>query len=199
MSLIPSEDLITPEAIINYKRWMAMAYVGGGWLADYQLWPLNYFLRHGRAMPFDGALTVYMGSNPVLVSGTGEEYLRMAHQIGLTAEKIIGHQKWLNENYPESYRKSVPWNDSIALADLRKNVSKDMFKTRGDVVDKGRLLNKEGIYDCDVSEGKRAIFFRNLQATSPDNRGSTARKFLNGWRNTCEVGQVAELMTSKKN
>eukprot|EP00545_Synedropsis_sp_CCMP1620_P001493 CAMPEP_0119011034 /NCGR_PEP_ID=MMETSP1176-20130426/5409_1 /TAXON_ID=265551 /ORGANISM="Synedropsis recta cf, Strain CCMP1620" /LENGTH=303 /DNA_ID=CAMNT_0006963793 /DNA_START=64 /DNA_END=972 /DNA_ORIENTATION=- len=181
MTLIPSEDLITPEAIRNYKRWMAMAYVGGGWLADFQLWPLNYFLRHGRALPYDGALTVYMGTNPVLVSGTGEEYLRLARQIGQTADKMIGHQKWLNENYPESYQKSVLWNDSIALMELRKNISKDMFKVRGDVVDKGRLQDKDGIFDCAVSEGKRGIFFRALKAKSPENRGSTARKFLNGW------------------
>jgi hypothetical protein len=198
MALIPSEDLITAVAIRNYKRWMAMAFVGGGWLADYQLWPLNYFLRHGRALPYDGAMTVYMGPNPVLLSGTAEEYLRMAHQIGLTAEKMIGHQKWLNENYPESYKKSVPWNDAIALQELRKNVSKDMFKVRADVMD-SRKMTQDGVYDCGVTEGKRAVFFRALQAKSPDNRGGVARKVLNGWRNACEVGQVSELVASKKN
>ena len=135
MSLIPDAGLVSDEAIVNYKRWIAMAFVGGGWLADYHVWPLNYFLQNGRVLPHDGAITIYMGTNPVLVSGTGDEFLRMAQQIGQTADKMIGHQKWLNENYPEQYKKNVPWNDSIALVDLRKNVSKDMFKSRGDVVE----------------------------------------------------------------
>ena len=196
MSLIPDASLINPEAIRNYKRWMAMAFVGGGWLSDYTVWPLNYFLQHGRVLPYDGALTSYMGTNPVLLSGTGEEYLRMVHQIGQTAEKVIGHQKWLNENYPESYKKSAVWNDAVALQELRK-VSKDMFKTRGDVTERARITAKDdGSIDCDVTNGKRAIFYRGLTTNAQENRGTQARKFLNQWRTTCGVAQSAGLQVA---
>jgi hypothetical protein len=198
MSLIPDAGLVSDEAIVNYKRWIAMAFVGGGWLADYHVWPLNYFLQNGRVLPHDGAITIYMGTNPVLVSGTGDEFLRMAQQIGQTADKMIGHQKWLNENYPEQYKKNVPWNDSIALVDLRKNVSKDMFKSRGDVVERSRVLGKSGVVDCDASAGKRAVYFRGLSGTNDANRGTVARKFLNQWRAACGVTQATELVVSKK-
>lgn len=194
MAMIPDGELIPEEAIRNYKRWMAMAAVGGGWMADINLFPLNYFLRHGRDLPYDGQLTTYMGPNAILVSGTGDEYLRMVHQIGGTAEKIIGHQKWLNENYPEAFKARVEWNDGIALKELRDKVSKDMFKVRGDVVEKGRIMKKDSQdIDCEVSNGKRAVYFRGLAPKPGESRGTIARKFLNSWRAACEVGQVAEL------
>lgn len=194
MELIPDDDLIPEEAIRNYKRWIAMASVGGGWMADMNVWPLNYFLRHGRVMPYDGQLTSYMGTNPVLMSGTGDEYLRMVHQIGSTAQKMIGHQKWLNDNYPEAFKARVEWSDSIALKELREKVSKDMFKVRADVVERGRVMKKDSQdVDCDASNGKRAVLFRGLASRAGESRGTIARKFLNSWRAACEVGQVPEL------
>lgn len=196
MKMIPDDSMLSRDSLPNYRRWMAMAAAGGGWMCDYTVWPLNYFLQHGRVLPYDGAITTYMGASPVLVSGSGDEFRRMVHQIGQTAGKIIDRQKWLNENSPELFRKFVNWNDAVALQELRKNVSKDMFKVRGDVVDRSRLANEDGAFDCNASNGKRAVFFRGLTGNAYENRGTQARKFLNQWRAACGVAQAAELQAA---
>lgn len=109
LSHISDPTLIDDKALSNYKRWMAMTVVGGGWMADINTWPLNYFLRHGRVLPHDGMLTIYQGPQPSLVSGIGSEYFRIAQQIGNHAEKTIGKQKMINENFPEKAQKKMLW------------------------------------------------------------------------------------------
>ena len=196
MQMITDDSMLGRDAIPNYRRWMAMAAAGGGWMSDYTVWPLNYFLQHGRVLPYDGVITTYMGASPVLVSGSGDEFRRIVHQIGPTAGKIIDRQKWLNENSPEQFKKFANWNDAVALQELRKNVSKDMFKVRSEVVDRSRLVNADGAFDCSASNGKRAVIFRGLTATAQENRGTQARKFLNQWRASCGVAQAAELQAA---
>ena len=197
MQLIPDDPMLGRGAIPNYRRWMAMAVVGGGWMCDYTVWPLNYFLQHGRVLPYDGALTTYMGASPILVSGSGEEYRRIVHKMGPTAAKLVDRQKWLNDNSPELFKKSVNWSDAVALQELRKSVSKDMFKIRGDVVERGRLFKDDDSFDCNVSNGKKAIYFRGLAGTPEQNRGTQARKFLNNWRAACGVTQASDLVGSR--
>jgi hypothetical protein len=197
MSFLPLDEL-TPDSIRAYKRWIAMASIGGGWLCDYKVFPLNHFLHHGRKLPYDGALTVYMGTNPVLVSGSADEYLRLAYQIGPTASKMIEHQKWMNENYPESYKKNFIWTDAAALQELRKSVSKDMFKLRGDVIEKNRIVidGDESNIDCEGATGKRAIYYRVLVTTPEESKGIQASRFVNQWRAACEIGMATELPAS---
>lgn len=119
-----NDPMLGRGALSNYRRWMAMASVGGGWLCDYTVWPLNYFFQHGRVLPYDGAITANMGASPVLVSGSADEYRRIVHKIGPTASKLLDCQKSLNENSAELFRKSVNWSDAVALQELRKSFSK---------------------------------------------------------------------------
>ena len=198
MKLIPNSPLLRGDVLPSYRRWMAMAAVGGGWMCHFTVFPLNYFLQHGRVLPHDGAMTTYMGTSPVLVSGNGDEYRRLVRHIGQTASKMVQHQEFLNENYPENFKKFVVWNDGVALQELRKTISQDMFKTRSDVTERSRMENADGSVDCDVARGKKAVFYRGLAPTPNENRGAQARKFMNLWRAACGVSQSSDLVSSAK-
>lgn len=193
MGPLMSESLIAPDAVLEYKRWLAMAGAGGGWMADINTFPLNYFIRHGRTLPNDGMLTIYGVTIPALVSGTGNEYLRAAKQIGATFEKQIGNQKMLNENFPEKFKKRVDWNVKKALDEMRKK-SKDMFKSRNEVWAAKRELmtNVWTPEECQLTEGKRVVQFGFINLKTKEG-GTAARKFINMWRNTCPNTQVAEI------
>lgn len=75
-----------------YIRWLAMAANGGGWMCDYDVFPIplsSKYLQphhdHDHDLPHDGKLTVYEftreGGVPSLISGTAEEWDRMAHAV----------------------------------------------------------------------------------------------------------------------
>ncbi|KAJ8041456.1 hypothetical protein HOLleu_12277 [Holothuria leucospilota] len=61
----------------NFIRHVAMATVGGGWMADYDTLPLHF--PPCNEIPFNGSFTVWSRFVPALVSGHGDEYTRVAH------------------------------------------------------------------------------------------------------------------------
>lgn len=81
--------------------------------------------------------------------------------------------------------------DAIALKELKKQ-SPDIFKGRQDVVSFRKLFDEDKM-QCEISDGKRAVFFPDLKPSPGKPRGAVARKYLNTWRATCEVGQAEEI------
>ncbi|KAJ8021941.1 hypothetical protein HOLleu_39286 [Holothuria leucospilota] len=70
--------------IACFMRYLAMAAVGGGWMSDYDVLP---FRLSGCIEPLnDGGYTVYEGYFPGLVSGTSQEFTRVA--------KIMANVDW---------------------------------------------------------------------------------------------------------
>lgn len=70
-----------------FMRWLAMAAVGGGWMSDYDTFPLRrvVFQDNVNEMPYGGRLTLYdrvkAGGVPSVVSGSRKEWDRLAHLI----------------------------------------------------------------------------------------------------------------------
>jgi hypothetical protein len=198
ISMLSDEPMISPDVVFEFKRWLAMAGVGGGWMADVNAFPLNYFIRHGRTLPNDGMLTVYGGTVPALVSGTGKEYLRVLKQAAATFEKAVEEQKAWNDNSPSKFKKYVDWNMKRALDHLRKKVSKDMFKSRAEIwIAKKDLCHVLWTPEnCQLTDTKRVVQFGFINLKTKD-AGLTARKFLNMWRNACPNTPVVEIDTPK--
>ncbi|KAJ8041451.1 hypothetical protein HOLleu_12267 [Holothuria leucospilota] len=60
-----------------FLRYIAMAVVGGGWMSDYDLFPLHF--PPCTKTLFNGTLTVCSAFVPCLVSASAADYLRVAH------------------------------------------------------------------------------------------------------------------------
>lgn len=177
-----------------------MAAIGGGWMSDYDTFPLNHFLRHGRKLPFDGELTVWAGHVPALVSGSGFEYRRIAKKIGESMQKHVNQQKNINAyGRSEDFRNHLQWSDMLALSELYNKVSKDMYIKKFDILNGADALQIENwtAADCEMSTGKRAIHFSHKAMDvgkqvyrGAIHRGTVARQFLNTWHWTCPYTMV---------
>lgn len=178
-----------------------MAAVGGGFMSDYDTFPLNHFLRHGRKLPFDGELTVWAGHVPALVSGSASEYFRVAKQIGYSIQKHALEQKHINLHGPkEAFRNHLPWSDMMALAEIYKT-SEDMYIKRYDVVNGIEALQVEEWTSahCSITDGMRAVHFSHKAMDMGKqayrgavHRGTVARQFLNAWHKVCDYTPVAD-------
>ena len=170
-------------------------------MSDYDTFPLNHFLRHGRKLPFDGELTVWSNHGPALVSGNGSEYLRMAKRIGISMQKHVAEQQYINLHGPrEAYRYHVPWSDMLALSEIYK-FSNDMYIKKFEVVHAADVLQVEQWTEahCYMTDGMRAIHFSHKAMSvgkqayrGAIHRGTVARQFLNTWHNVCKYTPVAD-------
>lgn len=143
-----------------YYRWLAMAAVGGGWMSDYDVFPVRHVDEgdhsdHNKAfLPGDGYFTVHAivsgsaGSGiPCFMSGTADEWEKMAFNI---LDNGAAHQD------------ERMWTDMFALMDLRhQNSKQEIFNWRDTVVPGqdvllGHLWKKE---ECDIIDGREAVHF----------------------------------------
>ena len=84
-------------------RWVAMSNVGGGWMTDYDVFPLRSF--ETQTSPNNGALTVHDRFIPDLVSGSSDEWIRVAKAIvGGLLEKDA-EKKVEARSYPAAKKK----------------------------------------------------------------------------------------------
>ena len=194
-------EFLTWLVFAGYIRWIAMAAVGGGFMADYDTFPLNHFLRHGRKLPFDGELTVWAGHVPALVSGSASEYFRIAKQIGQSIQKHAMEQKYMNLHGPkDAFRNHLPWSDMLALAEIYKT-SDAMYIKKYDVVKGIDVLQVEEWTSahCSMTNGMRAVHFSHKAMEMGKqayrgaiHRGTVARQFLNTWHKVCNYTPVAD-------
>lgn len=68
----------------NLLRWLAVARVGGRWMADYDV---SVFSRPPAKLPNEGYLTVHGGATPSVVSGKSSEFLRIAEMFAYTYDQ----------------------------------------------------------------------------------------------------------------
>lgn len=103
-----------------FIRHLAMANVGGGWMADYDVVPLA--LPACAAPSNDGLFTTHEGHVPSLVSATASEYLRVS--------RLFGTVPWAS--HPELFtvngRPHV--SDMHALKFLNRDGSVKVFENR---------------------------------------------------------------------
>jgi len=113
------ENCVSQYDMACYKRWIAMAAAGGGFMSDYDVFPMNDFRAIGEELPNDGNLTIWENSWPSLVSGSNEEYRRISQRIGEVMANYI---------------------DSYYSGDSSKTANK---KCGSDIISLGDLYNKE--------------------------------------------------------
>uniref|UniRef100_A0A7S2EKI7 Uncharacterized protein n=1 Tax=Ditylum brightwellii TaxID=49249 RepID=A0A7S2EKI7_9STRA len=183
-----------------FIRWIAMAAVGGGWMCDYDVFPLNPFDAEGFDLPNYGRLTVHQGivqrsATPSLVSGSGEEFTRMAYL--------------LIQNYIEHLDADL-WTDMFALQDLGKQTIYDeggnprhYFEIMISVIDVEKVLQGEEsrVEACKETWNKRAIHFSHhglrsgvlLPGETVDQRAEIAIRWTEWWKENCEITEPYEV------
>lgn len=145
-----------------FYRWLAMAVVGGGWMSDYDVFPLGNGSGHpteaqSPELPHFGTFSIYsvvpgsIGAGiPCLMSGADTEWERMAFTI---LQNGMEHQ---NEKH---------WTDMFSLMDLR--FSTYLYNWSDEVVS-AELVLPQYLFsekDCDLTKDKRAVHFSHSAMT----------------------------------
>jgi len=172
-----------------YMRWLAMAAVGGGFLSDYDIFPIRQVTYDGIHLPNDGKMTFYdqafNGAIPCLVSGSFNEFDRMS--------------KLMIESTLKNLHSS--WNELEAIFDVYKQ-DRDAFVAMNGVLRAERALThnylfKDEKYCRNLASSSWAIHFSHnsiLQAkdygyldkkVAFNQRPTIAEKFLNEWNSKC--------------
>jgi len=94
-----------------FFRWLAMASHGsGGWMADYDTFPMGITVTTGLNLPNNGQFTSYKMHVPALLSGTAEEWERVSH---LLLDQVAKEKKEPVDGGPPN-----GYSDMMALYDL---------------------------------------------------------------------------------
>jgi hypothetical protein len=139
-----------------FYRWISMVVVKGGWMSDYDTFPLErvrWSTNAGgdpRFLPNDGALTVHelskKGGVPSLVSGNGDEWFRLAvAQVDNASDhKGVTH-----------------WSDMKAMQDLFQQSGGKFYKMEENVVMASVLLGNKALDRdlCTWLKPKYAVHF----------------------------------------
>ena len=183
-----------------YVRWLAMAANGGGWMCDYDVFPIptsSELNREGRDLPYKGKLTVYEytrdGGVPSLVSGTAEEWERVALLlIDKSFDKSIASDMYalidLHHSDPENF---VLANKVLKghFAMKEKEVRESMCRAWGDFM-------AIHISHYAVSVGKESgRLHKDMQ---PRHRPKIASEWMSEWINVCGKKKDASNKVRKK-
>jgi hypothetical protein len=161
-----------------FLRWLAMSVVSGGWMSDYDTFPLHQFLP---TLPNQGRLTVHEhsknGGVPSLVSGSGAEYHRLA--------AVLIENAWNH--------KADIWSDMFALHDVYVASGGTIYMKDGHVVP-GQVITKHTRSDriCKRTYAKYAVHFSHYamdfggtEGAKADDRSTIALRWLKEWRGLC--------------
>jgi len=177
---------------IGFYKYLAAGMAGGGWVSDFDTFPLLRSRWGGKGnaafLPNKGNLTVYEltadGALPVpsLVSGTADEWFRLAKNQVANAREHNAESKW---------------NDMKAMQDMHKKSKGTIVKVEDAVVPGDTLLKKMNVNsdDCEGLRNKLAIHFSHFSldqtkqwktaAEGAKQRASLSRKWTKNYINAC--------------
>lgn len=167
-------------------RWLAMAGAGGGWLADYDAFPLRDF-RH-EELPNGGEMTIYEAVAPILTSGTAEAWEN-------TAKYLLEHATKCGR---ASNGRFSFWTDTLGVLDAWRDPNCTLHVHR-QVLDGRKAFTEQRLTleDCNKRpfRGKRVVHFGHfamLEAPAvdpelrlPRHRVTIAKQWLPTWTSAC--------------
>ena len=154
-------------------------------MSDYDVFPLHDFRRDGRILPNNGTLTLHNRLCPSLVSGSGDEWTRVAEEmIDYAAENEIN-------------------SDQKALAALFVDNS-DLFEQDWSVTQKVFNASEWDVNDCgeQTPQSMRAVHFAHTPVKralkegklpkewSVRNRAEVATHFMEQWLRRCGARKI---------
>lgn len=175
-----------------FYRWLAMAVVKGGWLSDYDTFPLGRVQWNGNGnpefLPHDGALTVHEksknGGVPSLVSGNGDEWYRLAKAQAENARSHSAQSHWsdmkaMQDLFQQSDGKFYLMTENVVMGDamLRtKSIDRDLCKW---------LQAKYAVHFSHYSMHRSGRFKDGFEGAR--NRARVGREWILEYRQTCAI------------
>ena len=181
-----------------FYRWLAVAAAGGGWMSDYDIYPLHADPTvYGHKLPNNGKLTSHCSYSPCIVSGSENEWNRIIPLMMHTLKK----------------RSDKLWSDMFATRNLihlnqiigERNYGKYLFQTYcfvpnflkvnvHEVHNNAFLINdsqSDGVQKtCLGTKRKMAIHFSHFSCSKAvfcdGDRGEALTKWIDHWRETCK-------------
>ena len=181
---------------LSFMRWIAMAHVGGGWYADYDVFPIRDFPAE---LPNNGTMTIYDVMSPTLASGNADEWTK-------TLDALLEDAVETQNLAGTTDRHNLFWTDSLGILNL---VANDRFAPKREKRVAQPYGAKDPILtsnDCDVKSfrSRWVVHFGQEMVQSaefvpnhlriPNGRLSLAREWLPKWRAKCY--QTASLSTT---
>jgi len=154
----------------------------GGWLCDYDTFPLNIQVEDGFELPNNGKFTSYEAHVPSLLSGSAEEWRLLTQTL-------------MDES--ERYKGDEILSDMNVLSQL---IEKGIIDGSQELVWNGYALSSPDVIVCRQLHNKKAIHFSHGQShfavengllpkipkgQHAETRGTTSREFLKLWRTQC--------------
>ena len=166
-----------------FYRWLAVAAVGGGWMSDMDVLPLNFpqpdeYFKDGRFAIYSTA-PGNSGGIPCLMSGSASEWERLAFSV---VENAVAHQ---NEYF---------WSDMFASIDIYQQ-NRDSY----DLLDlMGEVMKVDWDEDtCNQYNNKLAAHFSHsavhkIGLHDINLRSTLSNDWLNEWRASCKGYETVE-------
>jgi len=188
-----------------FYRWLAMAASsGGGWMADYDTYPLNLYqnTNYGYELPNNGSFTSNIFFVPNLLSGSESEWNRMV-QLLFQSYRKNRHVFWsdmrsmyeiIREN-PNAY---IHTKNAINLHTVYSKLPSDINNVvEYDELDMDEVAVKNNPFDlkkfCFLTKGKLAVHCSHKSCEKvgfcENNRGPILNKWVRIWRDQCLFDQ----------
>lgn len=181
-------------------RWLAMATAGGGWMCDYDTFPTNFPMGEGTFLPNGGRFTSFESHTPSLLSGTAEEWTRVAELLVDAIPRIKDQDIKSDMHAFLELRKDG--NHDVDFKEARLNLRegfpylKPLSYTSGRVVDckkmaGGRAIHLAHRYSREsYEEGMFPLLLVSSAEEAVSRRGQAARIFMADWRHQCGGSNV---------
>mmetsp|Transcript_32723 Transcript_32723/g.48457 ORF Transcript_32723/g.48457 Transcript_32723/m.48457 type:complete len:344 (+) Transcript_32723:99-1130(+) len=191
-SILTDEECVGEYDMACVKRWIAMANVGGGYMSDNDFFPIVSNNHMPRELANGGNLTVYGIFVPALVSGTANEYRRVAEEI----LKIM-------EEYTEAHRNGETrfankcGSDMLSLSEMyKKNQIVGVQKSNQCVKDleisNNYVWTPEECRLCKEAWGAHISHSTMKQNNIPIRlRGPVAYGFVDSYKKQCVKEQIS--------
>jgi len=187
--LLSNELHLDPWGRVVFHRWMAMAAVGGGWYADYDVFPLGLSdFVPPVALPNNGRMTVHDILSPTLASGTAEQWrdtlLSLLDNAKANMSPFVADGQW------------TFWTDSLGINNLVKDHGKQppapltakrvlVPYGRNDLKDcQARSIRGRWVVHMSPKVFQMAPHLSPLER-HPRYRKQEAQRWLQRWNNTC--------------
>lgn len=175
---------------VLFHRWMAMAAVGGGWYADYDVFPLRQF---PTKLPHNGTMVVHDIVSPTLASGDGEQWFA-------TLRALL--EDFQRRKRSTSGSRTIFWTDSLGIDSLLRHLPDNEHapltsKNVAIPLDRNDPVASQNPGDClaRTFRNKWAVHFgQNMlqmarhvppEKRLPKHRLSLAKEWLPRWKQIC--------------